>query len=871
MSTMSPKAARFRAAPPALGGHMWPARAEHSNGWLGELVSGVPAVSTTFRPVAVETPGGGRIRDKRDPAPGDLVTVHGVNGPVRLQRHAALAWAALVDAARAEGLREPLLLPTSGYRSSARQARLYQLALDRYHTPEQARRWVAPPGASAHQSGRAIDFYLGSRNASSNVAALRRLPAYLWLASHAQPFGFYPYEAEPWHWEYNPPTASAPAVTPKADQQAAAADRHATAAGAWRGNDRGPATADPWSSEIGSAGIRAGRHEVPSVPVLARHRGRAPALVLRWNDMASAPAEIDVVVHLHGFSQAGPTITGGIERYSGLDLVPVDGALGRGRSRPTLTVLPRGDFSGTKNTGGLLVATFPALDGSDGRRDGLSRLVQSSLEQFAAKAGIAVPQAGRLIVTAHSGGGLPLLRILQYHNPDEVHVFDALYWPAGALAGWARRHIRKDRAGLGTAGASAAREYMPAHGGALRVFYRSPTRRYSRELLRAILPELGPGFTDWYRVEASPLGHWDVPRNYGWRVLADASADVPQASREQADRRATAGARGHEPVGAKNGSWREMEEETQVARADQRPEAHSGNAPWAGPLGAASALFGSVRGIAEGAAAFAAGDRDANRLTDTVFQARHPERGGRPIARAETQPAQEWVWIRDNIVQPVLLRAAATPVAAPQAPPATAPAGTPPASQFQKKQPRNPSRYALLAPILDRYRGDIPLEFLLGWIAVESDGCIDEVTKPPLDERGFFQISHDESKMMKFDHERLTTDPDYSVQAGIQLVRFYANLAQKRYPWATPGSELFWRVVKLQHAMGSGLAWKLLSSMVRNNVPMTWEAIKQHEVTDGPALHRLLNPHNAADRGRFGRNVDQVFSRGRQLATALRR
>ena len=141
------------------------------------------------------------------------MTVKGVNGPVQLQRLAAQAWAALVDAARAEGQREPLLLPASGYRSSARQARLYQQALDRYHTPEQARRWVAPPGGSAHQSGRAIDFYLGGRNASTNVAVLRRMPGLLWLTRNAERFGFYPYEAEPWHWEYNPPAESAPAVT----------------------------------------------------------------------------------------------------------------------------------------------------------------------------------------------------------------------------------------------------------------------------------------------------------------------------------------------------------------------------------------------------------------------------------------------------------------------------------------------------------------------------------------------------------------------------------------------------------------------------------------------------------------------------------
>ncbi len=36
------------------------------------------------------------------------------------------------------------------------------------------------------------------------MATLRRKPAYLWLREHAERFGFYPYEREPWHWEYNP-------------------------------------------------------------------------------------------------------------------------------------------------------------------------------------------------------------------------------------------------------------------------------------------------------------------------------------------------------------------------------------------------------------------------------------------------------------------------------------------------------------------------------------------------------------------------------------------------------------------------------------------------------------------------------------------
>ena len=75
-------------------------------------------------------------------------------------------------------------------------------------------------------------------------------------------------------------------------------------------------------------------------------------------------------------------------------------------------------------------------------------------------------------------------------------------------------------------------------------------------------------------------------------------------------------------------------------------------------FGAAGTL-GSVLGVTEAAAAFAGGERNPDRLTDLVFHARHPERGGRPIARGETQCANEWLWIRDNVVLPALQRAAA--------------------------------------------------------------------------------------------------------------------------------------------------------------------------------------------------------------------
>jgi len=161
-----------------------------------------------FVPLPVEQPGGGRIRDKRDPPSGDLEEIKGVGGKnIQLHRLAAAAWRALVAAARRDGIREPLLLIVSGYRSTDKQAKLYRDAVKRYGSESEARKWVAPPGGSPHHSGRAIDFYLGGKNSSGNVKSLRQKPAYLWLAKYARQFGFYPYEREPWHWEYNPPAS----------------------------------------------------------------------------------------------------------------------------------------------------------------------------------------------------------------------------------------------------------------------------------------------------------------------------------------------------------------------------------------------------------------------------------------------------------------------------------------------------------------------------------------------------------------------------------------------------------------------------------------------------------------------------------------
>jgi len=164
-----------------------------------------------------------RIHPIVEPAPELLVRVavpflRHPRARIRLHHAAHAAYVRLKRAAEAAGVPPNLLTIVSGHRSIAAQTVLWERALARYGSPAAARVYVAPPGGSPHHTGRAIDFYLGVPNDSANIAALRGTPAYRWLVCNAARFGFTPYAAEPWHWEFNPP-GLIPAAAPLPSSQ----------------------------------------------------------------------------------------------------------------------------------------------------------------------------------------------------------------------------------------------------------------------------------------------------------------------------------------------------------------------------------------------------------------------------------------------------------------------------------------------------------------------------------------------------------------------------------------------------------------------------------------------------------------------------
>lgn len=81
--------------------------------------------------------------------------VHG--NPIRLTREAAAGLDKIYDITRQRGLTVRVV---SSYRSVAQQQYLWDRALKKYGSAAAARKWVAPPGKSRHNSGQAVDIYL---------------------------------------------------------------------------------------------------------------------------------------------------------------------------------------------------------------------------------------------------------------------------------------------------------------------------------------------------------------------------------------------------------------------------------------------------------------------------------------------------------------------------------------------------------------------------------------------------------------------------------------------------------------------------------------------------------------------------------------
>lgn len=88
---------------------------------------------------------------------------------------------------------------TSGFRSPERQAQLWQGALQKYGSPEKARKWVAPPGKSNHNHGHAADLKYLDPSATA------------WAHENAGRFGLaFPLSNENWHIELASRRGSSP-------------------------------------------------------------------------------------------------------------------------------------------------------------------------------------------------------------------------------------------------------------------------------------------------------------------------------------------------------------------------------------------------------------------------------------------------------------------------------------------------------------------------------------------------------------------------------------------------------------------------------------------------------------------------------------
>jgi len=200
---------------------------------------------------------------------------------------------------------------------------------------------------------------------------------------------------------------------------------------------------------------------------------------------------------------------------SGLDL--------SGRTRPTLALLPRGNWIRH------YYYDFPAL-----LSGGIGELIEYGLQQLARAMVLAAVDfrgslaPGRFVLAAHSGGGMPAVDMIAgaQRPPDEFYVFDGLYGRDPATGNPLRGLEFIDR----WLGDRMHRE--PEGQGALRIVYiEQQTGRFSRAVGELIAQHLATAdkalvesLSRRYRVEPSRVQHSQVARYCLPRLLAASDA-----------------------------------------------------------------------------------------------------------------------------------------------------------------------------------------------------------------------------------------------------------------------------------------------------------------------------------------------------------
>jgi carboxypeptidase C (cathepsin A)/GH25 family lysozyme M1 (1,4-beta-N-acetylmuramidase)/subtilisin family serine protease len=188
------------------------------------------------------------------------------------------------------------------------------------------------------------------------------------------------------------------------------------------------------------------------------------------------------------------------------------------------------------------------------------------------------------------------------------------------------------------------------------------------------------------------------------------------------------------------------------------------------------------------------GESDADDLTNRAFWQKHPEVAGKKLdANAASQQTlrNDWAQIYRRHVKPLIwLRA--------------------------------------MVRELDKFRGTIPREFLLGWMTVESDGDLKSTTS--MHELGYFQImwqggeAKDVLGMSLEEFPKLATDAEFSIEKGVGLAQAYRKYILQNYPSVADGTDLLWRLTKARHA-ASGVLKDGLRKLQAASVPITWAAL----------------------------------------------